>query len=188
MIVLGLGNPGLKYRFTRHNAGYIFVNHLARQYHKYFYQHKDYRIARIKIYGKKILLIKPQCWMNESGIKVAQIVKEFHQDFLVVLDDINLPLGKIRLRAKGSDGGHKGLASIIATLRTENFPRLRIGIGRPSDGDIVSYVLDKFTPQERRIINRVVKNSIKGLKILLNKNFINAQNYINSINFCSVGQ
>ncbi len=188
MIIIGLGNPGIKYRATRHNAGYIFVSYLARQYKSRFYPHRGYRMARLKTYGRKIILIKPQCWMNESGIRVAQLIKEYNQKFLVVLDDINLPLGKIRLKARGSDGGHKGLASIIHTLKTEDFPRLRIGIDRPYNNDVVSYVLEKFTPKEKKILKAVIEKGIKGLKLLFKKGFVAGQHYINSINIITEGR
>lgn len=181
MIIFGLGNPGLKYRATRHNVGFIFLDRFAKQYKKRFRSQRGYRIAKIEINDKKTRLIKPQCWMNLSGIAVSKILQERTEVFLVVVDDVNLPLGRARLRSRGSDGGHLGLRSIIDELSTENFWRLRIGIGQPH-GDYARYVLNSFKRDEKKILHAVIEEAIKGVVLFLRNNFTNAQNYINSIN------
>lgn len=182
MILFGLGNPGIRYRWTRHNAGFIFLDRLARRYKGRFFQFKGYKKAEIEIDEKKIKLIKPALFMNRSGVVVFQVLKEEPDEFMVVLDDINLPLGKLRLRARGSDGGHLGLRSIINELNTENFKRLRIGIGPLTNGkDAIEYVLNNFTKEEKRIVLFVVDKAIAGLEILIKDGFDRAQNYINSI-------
>ncbi len=181
MIIFGLGNPGVKYRATRHNVGYLFVNRCARLYRKKFRRRRDYKIATIKINRKTVYLIKPMCWMNQSGEVVAKVLHEMPQDFLIVIDDINLPFGKIRMRSSGSDGGHLGLRSIIHTLENFNFPRLRIGIGRPHE-EVTNYVLSPFKSREKKTVNAVIEEGIKGIKIFMKKGFEPAQNYINSIN------
>jgi PTH1 family peptidyl-tRNA hydrolase len=180
MIIFGLGNPGLKYRLTRHNAGHIFVDQLARASKRKYSRKRNYSIASCTIRGKKVLLIKPRCWMNECGEAIARIRYTVNHDFLVVLDDINLPLGRMRLRSKGSDGGHLGLRSIINALHMDDFPRLRIGIGSPSV-DSAEYVLEKFSADERKVLKKTVEQGIKGIKILVGEGFVKAQNYINSI-------
>ena len=180
MILFGLGNPGLQYRSTRHNAGYAFLEQLTRLHRKRFSTKRGYKRARLYVAKKEIILIKPQCWMNQSGDIVVRIIRDSDTDFLVIVDDINLPLGRIRLRSKGSDGGHNGLRSIIDALGHTNFPRLRLGVGRP-DEDIVSYVLTSFTKAERTLLQQVIQKGIQGIEILLRENFQKAQNFINGI-------
>lgn len=180
MIIFGLGNPGPKYSFTRHNVGYIFLGRLARAYRKRFSRKDHFRIATLKVKGTELSLIKPNCWMNQCGSRIHAILGEEKTKFMIVVDDINLPLGKIRLRGKGSDGGHLGLRSIIHELQTENFPRLRIGVGQPQAG-AADYVLSRFNAAECRILTKVIGQGIKGIRILVSAGFVKAQNYINSI-------
>jgi PTH1 family peptidyl-tRNA hydrolase len=181
MIIFGLGNPGQKYRLTRHNAGYVFLDRLARSFRKRFSRKKHFRITTFRFKGTELELIKPNCWMNQCGIKIKAVLGEVKPKFMVVVDDINLPLGKLRLRSKGSDGGHLGLRSVIDELQTENFPRLRIGVGQPQI-DAADYVLGRFSAAERRILNKVMSQGVRGIRILLSEDFVKAQNYINSIN------
>jgi PTH1 family peptidyl-tRNA hydrolase len=181
MTIFGLGNPGLKYRSTRHNAGYIFLDKMARVHRKRFATKKGYKLAKIKINRHHINLIKPICWMNQSGLAVSSILREIDDEFLVVLDDFNLSLGKIRLRSKGSDGGHLGLRSVIKELDKSSFPRLRIGIGYPNK-DVISYVLTNFTRKEKKILMSVIDHGIRGVEVMFKQGFAKAQNYINSIN------
>jgi PTH1 family peptidyl-tRNA hydrolase len=180
MILFGLGNPGPHYRRTRHNAGYLFLEHAARVHHRRFSAKQGHKRARIYIDSQEILLVKPQCWMNQSGIIVNRVVQQYNQDFLVVVDDINLPLGKLRLRSRGSDGGHKGLRSIIDLIGHTDFPRLRLGVGRP-DEDVVSFVLTPFSKNEREVLQQVIIHGLRGIEILVKQDFKNAQNYINGI-------
>jgi PTH1 family peptidyl-tRNA hydrolase len=118
--------------------------------------------------------------MNQSGLAVSRILQDRDDEFLVVVDDVNLPLGKIRLRRRGSDGGHLGLRSIIDVLDTTNFWRLRIGIGQPCE-DYARYVLRAFRRDEKRILNAVLREAVKGTEILIRDNFVKAQNYVNSV-------
>ncbi len=180
MIIFGLGNPGLRYRSTRHNTGYLFLELFAKMYKKRFRVRRGYRIAKIEIDTRSIALVKPHRWMNQSGLVVSRILKDLDDEFLVVVDDVNLPLGKIRLRRRGSDGGHLGLRSIIDELNTMNFLRLRIGIGQPH-GDYASYVLHAFRRDEKKILRTAIREAIKGVEILVRDNFLKAQNYINSV-------
>ena len=180
MIIFGLGNPGLKYRSTRHNAGYTFLNRFAKKYKKKFRTQKGYKVTTLKIDKNVIYLIKPQCWMNQSGMAISSLLLEIKENFLVVVDDINLTLGKIRLKSKGSDGGHLGLRSINEFLQTSNFARLRIGVGPPED-DVVSYVLTSFKRKEKKVLMSVIREGMRGIEILLRQGFVKAQNYINAI-------
>ena len=180
MIIFGLGNPGSRYRRTRHNAGYLLVERLAKQHKKRFRTLRGYKKALISTDQYTMLLIKPICFMNESGIAVQEVLSRQPDDFLVVIDDINLPLGRLRLRVKGSDGGHRGLRSIIEELGDSDFPRLRIGVGRSGE-DPVDHVLSRFKRREKGVFNKILDHSIQGLQILARKGFAAAQNHMNSI-------
>ena len=180
MTIFGLGNPGLKYRSTRHNAGFIFLDQLVRRSRKRYSRGRFYDRAFIRIRGEEIHCVKPKSWMNESGIAIAAILGSEDRDILIILDDINLPLGKMRLRPKGSDGGHLGLRSIIDALGTDDFPRLRIGIGQ-SSMDAAAYVLGRFSAAEKKVLKSVIDHGIKGIRMLVCDGFEKAQNYINSI-------
>jgi len=168
-IIVGLGNPGLTYRRTRHNIGYLVVNLLAQQ--------RQVRLRRGRLQcsqgegaiGKeKVLLVRPLTFMNASGLCVAGLVRYFDcclSELLVICDDVNLDLGRIRLRRSGSAGGHKGLTSIIQHLHSEEFARLRIGIGhRPEGMDMMSYVLGVFRRGERPQVNEVVERAIQAVE------------------------
>jgi PTH1 family peptidyl-tRNA hydrolase len=118
--------------------------------------------------------------MNESGYAVSNFLEGRIEPLMIILDDINLPLGKIRLRNKGSDGGHLGLRSIIKALGTTDFARLRIGVGRSME-DAASYVLDRFTREEKTILRKVLDQGIVGVEMIFKQNFVKAQNYINAV-------
>jgi len=161
-IICCLGNPGSKYEGTRHNAGFMTADFLAKE--------KDVRVNNLKFHGiygrfthgdKKIVLLKPQTFMNESGISAREILDFFKlppERLIVVCDDLELPCGKIRVRAKGSDGGHNGLKSIIYHTGTSVFPRVKIGIGRPEnpEHDVIDWVLGRFTAGERELVEKAV--------------------------------
>jgi PTH1 family peptidyl-tRNA hydrolase len=154
--VVGLGNPGAKYHDTRHNVGFELVDRLAQGGRGAAFARKfDGSLAETEIDFRRVLLLKPETFMNLSGRSVSQVVRFYKlplSDVLVVCDDLSLPLGKLRLRPGGSDGGQKGLRDIAAHLGTDQFPRLRIGIGERDDVDAVDYVLSRFRPGERPII------------------------------------
>ena len=180
MIIFGLGNPGVKYRATRHNAGHMFLDKFARHRKVKFRTKPGFRIARTKIAGHNITLVKPQCFMNESGPAIANYLHKKQNNIMVVVDDINLPIGRIRLKEKGSDGGHLGMRSIIYTLGFSNFTRLRIGIGR-SDENIIDHVLSRFSRDEKKTLQKVIKNGVIGIELIFRQDFMKAQNYINGI-------
>ncbi|MGM0598224.1 MAG: aminoacyl-tRNA hydrolase [Candidatus Rifleibacteriota bacterium] len=166
MIIAGLGNPGEKYQSTRHNAGFWAVDSVAQKFRGSF-DHKAHQslICNFQFHGDKHLLIKPQTYMNLSGEALAGILLETDtnpDNLLVITDDINLPTGRIRLRASGSDGGHNGLKSIINHLG-KGFWRLRIGVGQPRDEDesghsiLVDHVLGSITEEEEKIFEDIVQ-------------------------------
>jgi PTH1 family peptidyl-tRNA hydrolase len=164
--VAGLGNPGKKYASTRHNIGFIVLDKFAEKYKlNFFPSKKDYYKSEGSIVSSDFFLIKPTTYMNLSGTAVLDFLSENpidHQDLLVVFDDVNLPVGNIRLRKSGSDGGHNGIKSIIYHLQDDNFPRLRFGIG--SDflkGEMADYVLSKFNQEESIIIEEQIDFAVE---------------------------
>ncbi len=187
-IVVGLGNPGSKYEFTRHNIGFRIVDSLARDIEIEFKRVKSYYslISRGMINNHKVILVKPQTFMNLSGRAVSKVVSYYqipHQDLLIVYDDLNLELGQIRIRKKGSAGGHKGMESIMQYLNSEDIPRLRIGIGNPSvnfNFDCVSYVLSNFNNNdERDKIKKVIQLSTDAIKAITEGGFEKAMRKYN---------
>ncbi|MEA3454688.1 MAG: aminoacyl-tRNA hydrolase [Candidatus Caldatribacteriota bacterium] len=177
--MVGLGNPGLKYEFTRHNIGFRVVDSLAQDIEIEFKKVKSYYslISRGMINNHKVMLVKPQTFMNLSGRAVNKVVSYYKispRDLLIVYDDLNLELGQIRIRKKGSAGGHKGMESIIQYLHSEEIPRLRIGIGNPSvhfNFDCVSYVLSNFNSDEEDKIKETIKPSVKAIKTVIEDGF-----------------
>jgi len=166
-LIVGLGNPGKTYAHNRHNVGFQCLNHFARlRSIRLDRRQCQARVGIGKVRGEKLLLAKPGTFMNLSGNSVAGLVRKYKiplSDLLVIYDDLDLPLGKIRLRQSGSSGGHKGMNSIISALGSEAFPRIRVGIGRPqadeqsiSEDAIVNYVLSNFSLQEEAIIKPVI--------------------------------
>ena len=185
--MVGLGNPGLKYEFTRHNIGFKIVDSLARDIEIEFKRLKSYYslISRGMINNHKVMLVKPQTFMNLSGRAVSKVVFYYKislRDLLIVYDDLNLELGQIRVRKKGSAGGHKGMESIMQYLHSEDIPRLRIGIGNPSvnfNFDCVSYVLSNFNDDEEDRIKETIKLSTKAIKTIIEDGFEKAMRKYN---------
>jgi peptidyl-tRNA hydrolase, PTH1 family len=165
-LIVGLGNPGAKYARTRHNIGFQLVELLAERWQAGWTTEKKFqsRVARVERSARGILLAQPQTFMNASGEAVGVVV-DFYQvpvgRVLVAVDDADLPLGEIRLRARGSSGGHHGLESIEQHLGTQDFARLRLGIGRTADGrrEITGYVLAPFSAEETALVGEVLKTA-----------------------------
>jgi PTH1 family peptidyl-tRNA hydrolase len=156
-LVVGLGNPGSKYEGTRHNIGFQVIDRLAEGGSRASFSRKfDGLVAEIEIDFRRVTLLKPETFMNLSGRSVAQAMRFYKlqpTDLLVLCDDLSLPLGKLRIRGGGSDGGQKGLRDITAHLGTEEFPRLRIGIGQRGETDASDFVLSRFRSAERPVID-----------------------------------
>lgn len=174
-MVVGLGNPGLQYEFSRHNIGFRIIDNLALNIKTEFKRVKSYDslVSRGKLMNHKLILVKPQTYMNLSGKSVSKIVSYYRisfPDLLIVYDDLNLELGQIRIRKRGSAGGHKGVESIIQYLNSEDIPRLRIGIGKPSinsNFDYASYVLSNFNNNEKDKISEVIQLSTEAIKTVI---------------------
>lgn len=167
-IIVGLGNPGEKYLKTRHNFGFMVIDRLAGHFETACSQKKFQSLFTKKTVEKEdVVLIKPQTFMNVSGIAVKEAVAFYKcalQELMVVCDDLDLHLGKIRLRRSGGCGGHRGLESIANSLGTTDFPRLRIGIGRPLSGEASNYVLSPFSGDEESEVQESVEKACQGLK------------------------
>ena len=194
--VFGIGNPGKRYRDTRHNAGFLILDRLAEKLDLVFQPSKsDYYFTQSSITDTSFYLIKPTTYVNLSGGAAQDFFDEFEidiRDFLVVIDDINLDSGKVRLRKSGGDGGHNGLNSIIYHLQDDQFPRLRFGIGSQFEkGDMKNYVLEKFDTETlanlkpnfdfaTNIVYEFIKSGFKGAQDFYSKNASNIDNLLNN--------
>ena len=168
-IVVGLGNPGRKYEGTRHNVGFAVVDALAQGPGVSSFQNRfAAEVAELREGDEKVLLLKPETFMNLCGQAVRQAL-DFYQvapaDLLVVCDDINLPLGRLRFRARGTHGGHNGLRDIQAHLGTTEYSRLRIGVGAPDGSELVDHVLGRFQPGEKAVIREAIETAAQAAMV-----------------------
>lgn len=182
-VIVGLGNPGPEYAKTRHNVGFDLIDELAQE-HKIKIdraKHKSrYGVGNID--GVGVVLVKPMTFMNLSGQAVAPILREFSvkpDHLLVIADELDFPVGKVRMKPKGGSAGHNGHKSIIAALGTDEYARIRVGIHAESRTETVDFVLSKFHPEERVDINQVIKKSIRGIEAMLADGVERALNVIN---------
>ena len=182
-LVIGLGNPGTKYQGTRHNMGFELVDRLARGGRGATFSRKfEAQVAEIEIDYHRVLLLKPETFMNLSGRSVGQAVRFYKiepPDILVVCDDLALPVGRMRIRPGGSDGGQKGLKDIAAHLGTDQFPRLRIGIGEQGDQDAVDYVLSRFRSPERALVDDTLILATQAVAVWVTQGIDQAMNRFN---------
>jgi PTH1 family peptidyl-tRNA hydrolase len=184
-ILVGLGNPGPEYAATRHNIGANCLEYLSRNWHIPLERRGRYAlVGQGQIRDEEIVLAKPRSYMNSSGTAIAYLVKRFRvtpQRILLLYDDMDIPLGTIRIRFGGGPGGHRGMGSVIDALGTQEIPRLRIGIGRPPlDVDEVTYVLGVFTAQEVSVIQKVRTQVIEAVDCILSHGLATAMAYYNS--------
>ncbi len=184
-IVFGLGNPGRAYERTRHNVGFQILDILARRHGVMFAPHKfDALAVKVRMGEGEVLLVKPQTYMNLSGKSVAPIVRFYKvplTDILVVYDDLDLAFGVLRMRPKGGDGGHKGMRSIIQHLGTSDFPRLRVGIGRPPGRmDPADFVLHPFTDEEEEAMRVVREEAADAIEIWVTQGIEPAMRFVNT--------
>ncbi len=191
-LIVGLGNPGRIYARNRHNIGFMCVSHFARtQGIRFDKKQGQARIGTGEVAGNKLIVARPQTHMNLSGESVIRLVNKFNislNNLIVIHDDLDLPLGKIRLSQGSGSGGHKGVDSIITHLGSLDFPRLRVGIGRPPiiegsaedrEAEVVAYVLNDFTPEERKTITQVIPKVSEAILNLLNEGLTAAMNKYN---------
>lgn len=184
-VIVGLGNPGKEYINTRHNIGFHAIEWIADKYKI------DINREKFKgVYGEgfinneKVILFKPTTYMNLSGEAIRQLVdfyKISQEELLIIYDDISLEVGKIRIRDKGSAGGHNGIKSIINNLNTEVFPRIKIGVGQPK-GDLVKHVLGKIDSEDKAILSEVLDITVSVVEVIIEKDIKEAMNQFNGIN------
>lgn len=184
-LIVGLGNPGKEYKNTRHNIGFDAIDVMADKY--------NIEVNRIKFKGvcgegyigsDKIMLLKPSTYMNLSGESVREVMdfyKLSKDDVLVIYDDISLEVGRLRIREKGSAGGHNGIKSIISHMGTDEFSRIKIGVGQPK-GDLVNYVLGNFSKEDRKYLDEVLNVVVSAAEVIVNDDTKEAMNKFNGFN------
>ena len=181
--IIGLGNPEKKYDKTRHNIGFDVIDELASQMGVQVNTKRHKALCGVgQIGSEKVILVKPQTYMNLSGESVRAVMDFYKldptKDIIVIADDISLPTGKIRIRAKGSAGGHNGLKSIIAHAGTDQFTRIKVGVGA-NQGDLVKHVLGKFSKGERKIVDDAVRNAASASEVIVMYDVQTAMNKFN---------
>jgi len=183
-LLAGLGNPGTKYEYTRHNIGFQVIELLARRAGiRVNRREMQALVGQGVLCGRRVVLVKPQTFMNLSGEAVGPLARRYDiamDSLLAIVDDLDLPLGKIRLRANGSSGGHNGLKSLIARLGSEDFPRLRIGIGRPVTG-AVNYVTSVFRKEELPLWSETVQTAADAAECFITEGILEAMNRYNGM-------
>jgi peptidyl-tRNA hydrolase, PTH1 family len=182
-LIVGLGNPGAEYERTRHNVGWRVVDAFAAKFRLAVTKHeKNALTGSGRVAGGSVMVAKPLTYMNLSGDAVRLLVNaylESPEEMIVVYDDIDLPLGRLRIRPNGSAGTHNGMRSIVSTLATENFPRLRVGIGASDQGRLRDYVLDEFSPEDEPVVARAVERAVDALLLFVRGDLKRAMNQFN---------
>lgn len=183
--IVGLGNPEKKYENTRHNIGFEVIDAIAEKY-SIAVREKGFKalVGKGVIEGQRVLLVKPQTYMNLSGESVREVTDYYkidvQEELIVISDDISLDVGGIRIRKKGSAGGHNGLKNIIKHLGTEQFSRIRMGVGeKPKDWDLVDYVLGHFPKEEREKVDQSIREAVEAVKIMVTESTDKAMNAFN---------
>ena len=191
-LIVGMGNPGKAYAHNRHNIGFRCINHLAKV-HSIAAKRRQCQcqVGIGEVAGVELLLAKPRTFVNRSGEAVSRLMRRYGigiDDLLVIHDDLDLPPGKLRVRQGGSSGGHKGIDSILSALGSQDFPRIKVGIGRPTEEDgtrvtdedaIINYVLGDFTPQEDKTIKPVIARVAEAVNCILAEGITAAMNKFN---------
>jgi PTH1 family peptidyl-tRNA hydrolase len=182
-IIVGLGNPGREYSATRHNAGFLVVDELAQRWkcqgwkNKYNAQVAEYRGL------EPVLLVKPQTYMNLSGTAVGELARFYKvdsEDIIAVFDDLDLPVGRLRLRMKGGSGGHRGIESLLTHLNKDSFARIRLGIGRPPEGwEVADYVLSRFTAAEEPLMEQAITKAADAVESIIKVGLTKTMNLFN---------
>ncbi len=182
-IIVGLGNPGKKYDVTRHNIGFEVIDNLARLYNVKVNKIKfKALIGETIVDNEKVLLVKPQTYMNLSGESVRQLMDYYKipiQNLIIIYDDIDIEAGKIRIRKKGSAGSHNGMRNIVYMLSSDEFPRVRLGVGRNEGMDLAAYVLKKLTKEEIEIFTPSVKSATEAIDSIIREGIDKAMNKYN---------
>ena len=167
-LVVGLGNPGKQYEATKHNIGFMVIDAIADSAsHTPWREEQKAEVCSINVAGEKVLLVKPQTFMNASGESVGPLMRYYKinpSDVYCIYDDMDLPVGKLRIRPNGSSGGHNGIKSLISHIGTENFPRFRVGIGRPlPQWTVIDHVLAPFSEENQEKVQKGIKDTVKAV-------------------------
>jgi len=183
-LIVGLGNPGDKYRYTKHNVGFMVLDYFASQHNINISKIKHKAILGEGLIGQeKVVLVKPQTYMNLSGESVQELMNWYKEDIsrlIVVYDDVDLPVGRIRIRPEGSSGTHNGMKSVIYLLNTDKFPRLRVGISKqPEYMDLADYVLSRFSDEEIPLMEEAIKRSALAVEEIIKNGVNSAMNKYN---------
>lgn len=185
IVIAGLGNPGRQYSYTRHNIGFITVERVAEKCGITFGTSRfDALAGDGTVSGRKVLLVKPQTYMNLSGNAIAPIVDYYKinlANLLVIYDDIDIPLGTIRIRPSGSAGTHNGMRSVISSLGSDDFPRIRIGMGQERKGDLVDFVIGKISAEEEGALRTSVDNAAEAALCFIESGIERAMNLYNPV-------
>lgn len=184
-VIAGLGNPGKQYENTRHNIGFIAVNYLAAKHNIDISKIKFKGIlGEGKIAGERVIILKPQTFMNLSGESIAEVLNFYklkNENLIVIHDDISLSIGRIRIRKKGSDGGHNGLKSIIYQTKSDSFTRIKIGVGdKPNEWDLADWVLGKFSDDDIKVLSKSVEIAADAVEEIIKNGAESAMNKFNN--------
>ncbi len=185
MLIVGLGNPGQSFRDTRHNIGFEIIEALSHSLHIQLIKNSHRSLfGKGVVADKRVILAKPLTYMNLSGEAVSSFLRYYKmntRDLLLIYDDMDLPLGRIRIRERGGSGGHRGLDSVIDSIGRSDFPRIRIGIrGKKEEMDRIGYVLGRFSEEERRVVEKVVQDVVKAAETILREGVVKAMNMFNA--------
>jgi PTH1 family peptidyl-tRNA hydrolase len=182
-MIVGLGNPGQEYSNTRHNVGFMVMDELAARWQVSAWKKRNEALVGEYRGKEQILMVKPQTYMNLSGMAVGELARWYkipEENIVVIFDDMDLPVGRLRLRMKGSSGGHRGLESVLMHLGKEGFPRVRIGIGRPPEGrQVVDYVLSRFNAEEVPLLWEALKKAADAVECMMEHGINKAMNQFN---------
>lgn len=182
-LIVGLGNPGREYEKTRHNVGFMVMDRISDVLNVSIDMKKfNGEYVKFKYLGEDVILLKPMTYMNNSGESVIQVMNYFKidvSDLLIIYDDMDMPVGKLRLRESGSAGGHNGVKSIIAHVGTQNFKRIRVGIDKHPRIKVIDYVLGRFNKDEQLLIDEGIENAVQAVQVFLEKDFVTAMNRFN---------
>lgn len=186
-LVVGLGNPGRNYVDTRHNVGFMTIDRLANKYNIEVMKSKyNALIGEGTIEGERVILMKPMTFMNESGraiIDCVRFLKIPTDNIIVICDDIDIPFGTVRVKKKGSAGTHNGLKSIINHIKEQNFPRIKIAVGKkPVYMDLANFVLSKFSKDERKVLDLEIDDAVKATELIIKNGVDEAMNKLNGVN------
>jgi PTH1 family peptidyl-tRNA hydrolase len=185
-LIVGLGNPGGRYERTRHNAGFMVADAFARKFRIEIERHeRDAYVGKGQLAGRTVMVAKPQTFMNLSGNAVSKLVNAYLEsldDLVIIYDDIDLPVGKLRIRQGGSSGTHNGMRSVVASLGSERFPRVRVGVkgeDYAAARDLADYVLDDFTPQDEPKVDGAIARAVDALAVIVRGDLARAMNQFN---------